>query len=122
MKYILLLLLVASILTIDNPAINKIRGQLIEVISNIAHSEYGENNVSDAVSAEIKSFFNTFNTKEEEFILPYLGSPTGLLKFHKDYCEHGGFYNEMADQNRRKVCLIIDKQLDAIENEALRNN
>lgn len=122
MKFILFLLLIGSLLTIDSPFINDIRGKLLGLVSNIASSEYAENRITDTVSAEIVSHFNTLNDAEEEFIKPFLFTPDGLLKFHRNYCEHDAFKTEISAQNRRKICQIVDRQLDAIENEGLRNS
>lgn len=122
MKYLLLLLLLASILTIDSPVTNDIRFKLMGYISNLAHSEYSENRITTNVSKEIESLFNTLNEEEEAAIVPFLHSPKKLLKFYRDYCEHDGFYSELSNLNRRKICGIIDRQFDAIDAEALRKN
>lgn len=121
MKFLLLLLLVASLLTVDSPFTNEVREKLIGFISNKAQSEYSENRITDKVSAEIRSYFNRFNAEEERFITEYLDDPKQLVKLHKNYCEHDMFYSEMSDINRRAVCKIIDSELEAIEAESLRN-
>lgn len=120
MKFLIFLLVVISLLTIDHPQVNKIRTDLASWIGQLVEGEYSKGHVSKKVYDELAGQFDTFRTREEEYVKQITASSVELYEFYQEFCRHKVFNEKISTYNLRVVCKTVNSHYTDLENEVLR--
>ncbi|QTH62899.1 hypothetical protein J1N51_09000 [Psychrosphaera ytuae] len=120
MKFLIFLLVVISLLTVDHPQVNKIRTDLATLIGQLVESEYSRGQTSKKVYDELAGQFDTFKPREEEYVKAITASPVELYEFYQEFCKHKVFNEKISAYNMRVVCRTIEAHYVDLENEVIR--
>lgn len=120
MKFFLFVILVITLLTVDQPQINQVRHYLVNFIGQAAESEYSRGKVSKRIYDELSGKFDTFKPHEEEYVKKITASSQDLITFYDTYCLESEFNGKMSAYNVSVVCTIVAEQFNDLENEVIR--
>jgi len=122
MKYVVLLILILTLLTVDLPLVQQLRNQLITLVGLAAEQEYGDDETASKIRQLVTSHFNQFSDKEEAYIKPAISSSRQLKAFYQSYCIKPQFNPRLSSQNVTLVCKHIHNHIDEVEAELIRRH
>ena len=122
MKYVVLLILILTLLTVDLPLVQQLRNQLITLVGLAAEREYGDDETASKIRQLVTSHFNQFSDKEEAYIKPAISSSRQLKTFYQSYCIKPQFNQRLSSQNVTLVCKHIHNHIDEVEAELIRRH
>lgn len=120
MKFLIFIILVITVLTVDHPEVNKVRSYLVNLIGQTAEGEYSRGKVPQRIYNEISMQFDSFKPREEEYVKEITKSSRDLMTFYGTYCQNGEFNPKMSAYNVRVVCAKVTEQFIDLENEIIR--
>lgn len=120
MKFLIFLLVVISLLTIDHPQVNKIRTDLASWIGQLVEGEYSRGQTSKKVYDELAGQFDSFKPREEEYVKTITATSKDLYEFYQEFCRHKVFNEKISTYNKRVVCQTISAHYMDLENEVIR--
>ncbi|GAB3000871.1 hypothetical protein [Psychrosphaera aestuarii] len=120
MKFLIFVILIITLLTVDQPQINQMRVYLATLIGQAAESEYSRGKVSKRIYDEISTQFDSFKPNEEDYVKEITKSSRELMAFYGTYCQNGEFNPKISAYNLRFVCSKVDEQFTDLENEIIR--
>jgi hypothetical protein len=120
MKYLIFIVLVLTIMTVDHPQINKVRGSIVSLISDSATKAYSEGSVVDLIESNVAKSFASFKDVEEDYVKSIMTSPESIMAFYKEYCGNQKYNPNLSNYNMGTVCERIDEQMTRLDEEMIR--
>ena len=120
MKFLIFVLLVISLLTVDHPQVNKVREMLATQIGVLVEGEYSRGHTAKKVYDELAGKFDSFKPREEEYVKEITESSAILYDFHTEYCKQKIFNEKISAYNLRVVCRTVGDHYVDLENEVIR--